>query len=132
MLRKAINLCFFVFLVKNLWLKWLVLLQFGCVCNSHFDVEWLLKCPSNIVNKTKEKYIILFLSSLLVFVHLIFWCLVVVTIHLSWLSIGVNFINSSWEPTHMIIKTFEVHNMTCNHGKLNKSFDGFILVCLTG
>lgn len=65
---------------------------------------------SNVVDKTKEKCVHPSLVS----------CVTCTTsFELYMLQVGydtfamiINFINSSWEPTHMIVRIFEVHNTT--------------------
>jgi hypothetical protein len=96
--------------VENPWLRHMVLRQCLHVVfpSQHQLVTNVLP---NIVEKTREKCVLPSLASYIT-------CTSSFDL---WMSRGghdiftmvVSFINKFWEPTHVIMKFFEVHNTTC-------------------
>jgi hypothetical protein len=64
---------------------------------------------SNNVTKTNEKYV--FITSVSCITCIIYFGLWMLGVGYDMLVMVVNFINNSWEPTHLIIGIFEVQNI---------------------
>ncbi len=63
-----------------------------------------------IVDKTKEKYVQPSLVSCVTCTTSFDLC--ILQVGYDTFAMVINFINSSWEPTHVIVRIFEVHNTT--------------------